>query len=75
MKQQTAVEWLLNEFQEAHKDFGGLDLQWLNKFEKAKEMEKEQITDAYIEGGRKGFNFFGDDYKQYYNETYTQSSE
>ena len=75
MKQQTAVEWLLNEFQEAHKDFGGLDLQWLNKFEKAKEMEKEQITDAYIEGGRKGFNFFGDDYEQYYNETYTQSSE
>lgn len=39
---QTAVEWLLNEFQEAHKDFGGLDLQWLNKFEKAKEMEKQQ---------------------------------
>lgn len=75
MKQQTSVEWLLNEFQEAHKDFGGLDLQWLNKFEKAKEMEKEQITDAYIEGGRKGFNFFGDDYEQYYNETYTQSSE
>ena len=73
MKQQTAVEWLLNEFQEAHKDFGGLDLQWLNKFEKAKEMEKEQITDAYIEGGRKGFNFFGDDYEEYYNETYTQS--
>ena len=42
----TAVEWLLNEFQEAHKDFGGLDLQWLNKFEQAKEMEKQQIIDA-----------------------------
>ena len=38
MKQQTAIEWLLNEFQEAHKDFGGLDLQWLKKFEKAKEI-------------------------------------
>ena len=44
---QTAVEWLLNEFQEAHKDFGGLDLQWLNKFEQAKEIEKQQIIDAY----------------------------
>jgi hypothetical protein len=44
-------------------------------YKQAKEMEKEQITDAYLEGGRKGFNFFGDDFEKYYNETYTQSSE
>lgn len=43
------------------------------QIEMFKEIEKEQITDAYIEGGRKGFNFFGDDYEEYYNETYTQS--
>ena len=39
------------------------------------EKEKEQITDSYIEGCRKGFNSFGEDSEKYYNETYTQSSE
>ena len=83
MKQQTAIEWLLNEFQEAHKDFGGLDLQWLNKFEKAKEMEKEQIEKSFDEGwlqcniyglpekSRKHFKTATD----YFDFTYTQSSE
>lgn len=83
MKQQTAIEWLLNEFQEAHKDFGGLDLQWLNKFEKAKEMEKEQIEKSFDEGwlqcniyelpekSRKHFKTAND----YFDFTYTQSSE
>ena len=79
----TAVEWLLNEFQEAHKDFGGLDLQWLKKFEKAKEMEKEQIEKSFDEGwlqcninelpekSRKHFKTAND----YFDFTYTQSSE
>jgi len=44
---QTAVEWLLNKFQEIHKDYGGLDLQWLERFQQAKEMEKQQIIDAF----------------------------
>jgi hypothetical protein len=41
-KKQTAVEWLLNEFQEELKDYGGLDLEWLKRFEHAKEMEKQR---------------------------------
>ena len=48
--EKTAVEWLLNEFQEAHKDFGGLDLEWLKRFEQAKAIEKNQIVLAFING-------------------------
>jgi hypothetical protein len=44
---QTAVEWLENEFKEAHKMFGGIDTNWIKRFEQAKEMEKEQIIEAY----------------------------
>lgn len=70
MKQQTAVEWLLNEFQEAHKDFGGLDLQWLNKFEKAKEIEKQQIIDAYSNGDINGIMESEKKAERYYKETF-----
>jgi len=42
---QTAVEWLLNEFQEIHKDYSGLDLEWLKRFEQAKETEKQQTIE------------------------------
>lgn len=48
----TAVEWLLNEFQEVHKDYGGLDTNWLKRFDKAKEMELEKLQQSY----EKGFN-------------------
>jgi len=72
MKHQTALEWFLMTM-----NIRGLlpndDI--VECYKQAKEMEKEQITDAYLEGGRKGFNFFGDDFEKYYNETYTQSSE
>jgi hypothetical protein len=63
----TAIEWLLNEFQEAHKDFGGLDLEWLKRFNQAKEMEKQQIIDALIIDP---YELEFDDEEQYYNETY-----
>jgi hypothetical protein len=79
-KKQTAVEWLLNEFQEAHKDFGGLDLEWLKRFDQAKEMEKQQIVDAWYigiekEGEEHGHTFLWhrkDLAEQYYNETFKQ---
>lgn len=78
MKQQTAVDWFMEQI--SYKDENGFfiidTLEDVDSFyRKAKEMEKEQIIDSYIEGGRKGFNFFGDDYEEYYNETYIQSSE
>jgi hypothetical protein len=50
MKQQTAVEFLLNEFQKVHKDFGGLDLEWLKRFDQANEMFEKQIIDAVTFG-------------------------
>jgi hypothetical protein len=44
MKEQTAVEWLINEH------FGGIENctpDFKNKIKQAKEMEKEQIIKAY----------------------------
>jgi hypothetical protein len=40
MEKQTAVEWLENEFQEIFKEWGGLDTNWIKRFEQAKAMEK-----------------------------------
>lgn len=56
----TAVDWLVN-----HIALEGRLPQWL--IEKAKEMEKEQISDAYWDGIFHG-NFL--DGYGYYNETY-----
>ena len=64
---QTAVEWLENEFKEAHKMFGGIDTNWIKRFEQAKEMEKEQIMDAF--NGEPHCDGDGD---RYYNETFKQ---
>lgn len=67
-KQLTAVEWLENEFQEMCKDFGGLHTDFIERFNQAKEMEKEQIINAYhinpLESKWKNIG------EQYYNETY-----
>ena len=73
---QTAVEWLENEFQEMCKDFGGIHSDFIVKFEQAKEMEKEQIIEAFMQGADIGDMFnnenraFITDAEQYYNETY-----
>lgn len=73
-KQQTAVDFLYKNL--IDNPLTNDDVIYnIRILQQAKEMEKEQIVDAYIEGGRKGFNFFGEDYEQYYSETYTQSSE
>ena len=58
---QTAVEWLENEFQEMCKDFGGIHIDFIERFEQAKEIEKQQIIDAV------GAPIIGE---QYYNETF-----
>ena len=73
----TAVEWLENEFQEIFKEWGGLDTNWLKRFEQAKAMEKEQIINAYQNGDNNGadriyYHSDRDDKsaQQYYNETF-----
>ena len=67
----TAVEWLEKEFKAYLPSIHQKGLQ--DAFQQAKEMEKQQIIDVYIEGGRKGFNEFADDYEKYYNETFKNS--
>jgi hypothetical protein len=82
-KNLTAVDWLVNEY------FGGLEncTPWFIKhIEQAKQMEKEQIINAYVKGfdisaegwngeyGIKDFNNIKEEIsaEQYYNETYNK---
>jgi hypothetical protein len=62
-KQQTAVEWLFLMMNNPNKD-----QEFANKlYDKAKEMEQEQIMNAWV----KGVVSEGDmTARQYYNETY-----
>ena len=68
MKQQTAVEWLFEKITEQ-----GTNPYWDMRFIQAKQMEKEQITDAYIMGSydmaAKEFNP-----EKYYKEIYHESN-
>lgn len=74
-KQQTAVEWLMEQI-----TYDSSGERWSSfretvdlkiYFEQAKEMEKQQITDSYIEGCRKGFNEFGENAELYFTKTFT----
>ena len=61
MKQQTAVEWLIEQVK-SEKYIDDID------FEQAKEMEKEQIMKAFHKQTQK---FYCDEEsEQYYNETF-----
>ena len=61
---QTSVEWLFEKLWETPKD----KFTWHSILEQAKEMEKEQIIDAYDKGEfNQGCN---EDAEQYYNENY-----
>ena len=66
MKRQTAVEWLVDE----------LILEGFNVpkvfYDKAKEMEKEQIIEAYYYDPN--CDEIKDDGEQYYNETYENNN-
>ncbi len=66
---QTAVEWLIEQLKENNMlTFH----EWTGLFEQAKEMEKEQIMDAYDAGLFDGTMDDVNDriHKQYYNETF-----
>ena len=60
---QTAVDWLFEQLWETPKD----KLTWNTILSKAKEMEKEQIIDAYKYGNQSDVYFKPE---QYYNENY-----
>jgi len=65
---QTSTEWLFQQLWETPKD----KLTWFAILKEAKEMEKEQIEDAYQAGDGDAYNL--EETKnwaeQYYNETY-----
>ncbi len=63
MSRQTAVEWLEQEFI-ALQNYG---VNEFGLFEKAKEMEKQQIIDAWEDGQH---SFSSRNAEQYYNETF-----
>lgn len=70
MSKQTSLQWLkdvlypyLNKEDKEYTDV---------LFNKAKQMEREQIIDAYYEGKEYGFKEQGE---QYYNETYGGQDE
>jgi hypothetical protein len=83
---QTAVEWLVEQLVELDKQLDGrrknddatvLKLNPTKLFEQAKEMEKEQIINAYEQGIEDGYwhpeNGYTNQFKdaeQYYNETF-----
>lgn len=68
---QTAVEYLVKEFSNILGKIQTETLQdsifLINTIEQAKEIEKQQIIDAYYEGKEYGFKEHGE---EYYNETF-----
>ena len=65
---QTAVEWLEIELKKKGFDFPYVTL----KIAQAKEMEKQQIIDAYIEGDINGMMIEYKTAEKYYNETFNK---
>ena len=69
---QTAVEWLYQILTTTHAD----QQSYNELFDQAKAMEKEQIEEAFIEGGIQYLANIADDYppraKDYYNKTYAK---
>ena len=69
---QTAVEWLDSQLDFLHKYMSECDR--INLFDQAKEMEEEQIKDAWKDGAYGGGQFTTtfDTAEQYYNETFKE---
>jgi hypothetical protein len=64
-KQQTAVEWLIGQIK---KDIIGLEYDYADELKEAREMEKQKLEDAWVEGF-KNWNP-SKSFEQYYKETY-----
>jgi hypothetical protein len=64
---ETAVEWLIQELKE--NSLLTFD-EWKELFEKAKEMEKEQIIETYNKAHSDGYKDIDKFGEQYYNKTF-----
>jgi len=71
---QTAVEWLINQFLEANTDSVTNENMYIKlstkALQQAKEMEKEQIKNAYYTGGDDVEDNRDREAEQYYKENY-----
>jgi hypothetical protein len=67
MSKQTAVEWLVNHITEDQIIKAKSMYEWLEIFEQAKQMEKEQMKEAHLIADHypRGYEF-----DKWYNETY-----
>ena len=72
MKNQTAVEFLIDEIRNCIKENGRLDAITISKLKmQAKAMEKEQIGNAYVKGQSDCDMFtMESEVEQYYNNTF-----
>ena len=74
MRNQTAVEWLIEQVKSKDNQKSFSILQWLKIIEKAKEIEREQILDAYHEGRTDQQSpidkWYNREKEDYYNQTY-----
>ena len=68
MSKQTAVEWLAKHLK---LPFNSYTYDLHEKIEQAKQMEKEQIMDAYWDGGQ-DIALTSKTCEQYYNKTFKQ---
>lgn len=76
-KKQTAVEWLFKKLWDTPKD----KLDWYAILAQAKEIEKEQIGEAFLDGVYRAspsdldYENFEETAQQYYNETYERNRD
>lgn len=81
---QTAVEWLINEWLYLDSEFDMMlidkKIYWerlREKHNQAKEMEKQQIMDAYLIDGYTDLtnDYWCIEFEEYYNETYKNGNK
>ena len=77
MKKQTAVEWLIEKLNQCEPMYSGIQSnehkEYLEKLvQQAKEMEKEQIMEAFKEGNLYHGWALKHEPEQYYNNTYNK---
>lgn len=66
---QTSIEWLVNQVKEDQTSRAKTASEWNLIFQQAHQMHKEEIEDAYWEGGQ-DVPSHGKQCEQYYKETY-----
>lgn len=70
---QTAVEWLVEQIKSDQNQKALSASEWMQVINQAKQMEKEQLIDAYYQCGRDNFEHIkvvNRSATDYYNETY-----